>query len=158
MIVTSSDEHAVLQVEEWRDLDILVTLDSGCCEHILDAEEVPGYGNHIQESPGSRRGQTFTVGNGAEVPNEGQVRVNLAAPAGQGSTMITSDFQVAKITRPLMSVSKVCEQGYSCLFTREGAQILDVEGKSVSDFQRVNGLYVATMKLKPPEPFRRPAT
>ena len=56
-----------------------------------------------------------------------------------------------------MSVAKVCDAGYSCLFTKTGASVLDESKKEVCTFERKNGLYVADMKLKKPEPFTRQA-
>ena len=67
---------------------------------------------------------------------------------------VQSTFQVAEVSRPLMSVSKICDQGYSCLFTKEGAKVLDTEGKTVCKFARSEGLYVSSMRLRPPEPFQ----
>ena len=66
-------------------------------------------------------------------------------------------FQSADISRPLMSVSKICDNGFSCLFTKDGAQILDDTGKELCKFKRSEGLYVADMKIKPPAPFHRQA-
>jgi hypothetical protein len=82
----------------------------------------------------------------------------MEAPMGESAAMtIQSTFQVAEISRPLMSVSKICDQGYTCVFTKDGAQVLDKDQKPVSKFERRSGLYVANMKLKPPVPFRRQA-
>ena len=80
--VTTDDDDAamIMPVGEWRDIDINIALDSGACNHVLDAEDVPGY--RVVESPGSRRGQNFIVGNGAGLPNEGQVHLNLEVPIG----------------------------------------------------------------------------
>ena len=153
MPITMDNDAAVYPVEQWRETDIEITLDSGACDHIMDAEDAPGY--VVEPSVGSRRGKCFTVGNGARVPNEGQMRASMEAEAQSGDRpRIQSTFQVAEISRPLMSVSKICDQGYGCLFTKEGAQVLDQEGKEICKFGRSEGLYVSTMKLKPPEPFR----
>ena len=73
--VTVDDEDTVMPLEAWQDVDVEFTLDSGCCNHVLDSEDAPGY--LVQESVGSRRGQNFVVGNGERVPNEGQVHLNL---------------------------------------------------------------------------------
>ena len=72
-------------------------------------------------------------------------------------TLVQSTFKVANFSRPLISVYKICDQGYACLFTRDGAQILDQNRRTVCQFGRPNGFSVANMKLKPPEPFTRPA-
>ena len=88
---------------------------------------------------------------------------------GGDKQSLNSVFQIADITRPLMSVSKICDQGLFCFFGKEKAIIQNAEGKNVCEFQRRGGLYVATMKLERPtsgegllgkiastEPFQRP--
>ena len=162
-IITSKDstgENSVLPVAEWIDQVIEVTLDSGACDHILDMADAPGYANFLVESPGSRRDQQYIVGNGAEVPNEGQVTLNLEASGngkGGGGNLIKSIFQVAEITRPLMSVSRVCELGHKCVFDDEKAEVIAKDGTVLCTFRRKGGLDVAEMKLKAPEGFQRPA-
>ena len=92
-------------------VEVEVTLDSGACNHVMDAEDAPGYTVH--PSVGSRRGQEIFVGDGHPVPNEGEVHLNLEAPVGDGSYVpIQTNFQVAEIHRPLMSVSRICDQGF----------------------------------------------
>ena len=66
--------------------------------------------------------------------------------------MLNCIFQVAAITRPLMSVSKMCDQDLSCLFTKKVAKVFDENQNVVCEFQREGGLYVATLKLKRPKP------
>jgi hypothetical protein len=151
--LTIEEPDHILPVEPWREVDVEVTLDSGACDHVMDAEDAPGY--LVSESPGSRRGQRFTVGNGQSVPNEGQLSLNLQAHDDAGRAVpVRSTFQVAEITRPLMSVAKVCENGNSCVFTKDGAQVLDKDGKPICKFEKKNGLYICNMKLKPPVPFQ----
>ena len=68
-----------------------------------------------------------------------------------------SVFQSAKVTRPLMSVAKVCKNGYSCNFTDHDAKVVDREGRTVCAFRRVDGIYVGCMRLRAPAPFGGPA-
>ena len=85
--------------------------------------------------------------------------LNLEAD-GMGNlpgNLIKSVFQVAEITRPLMSVSRVCELGHKCIFDHEKAEVVAKNGKVLCTFRREGGLYVAEMKLKAPEGFQRPA-
>ena len=155
--VTLDDDHDddvfIGGYENWRDIDLMMTLDSGCCKHVLPADAAPGY--EISDSPGSRRGQGFTVGNGAKVPNEGQMSLNLEADSGSGREHLRSVFQVANLSRPLMSVSQICQHGYKCVFEQDHANILNESGESICKFQEDRGLYVATMSLKAPTPFGR---
>ena len=99
------------------------------------------------------------MGNGAGLPNEGQVHLNLEVPVGaDGRGPVHSTFQVADgMCRPLMSVARICDGGYTCVFTKSGATILNESKKELCRFERKNNLYVADMKLKSPEPFTRPA-
>ena len=163
--ITTDDQdeydHALLG-DTWQDRDIEVTLDSGCVDHVLDASETPGY--CVVESPGSMRKQKFIVGSGHKIPNKGQVHLNLEADGGSGASAIGAIFQVAAITRPLMSVSKICDQDLICTFTKEKASVTNKHGEIICEFIRRGGLYVANMRLKRPSsdppgpsmPFARP--
>ena len=152
--LTIAQGHAVMPVAAWRDCNLEVALDSGAVAHVMDAPaEVPGY--PVFESPGSRRGESFVGAGGAHIPNEGEVHMNLET--SDGGVPLQVNFQSADICRPLMSVSKICDQGYTCTFTKDGAQVMDNAGKELCRFKRSAGLYVAEMKVKPPEPFHRQA-
>jgi hypothetical protein len=156
MPVTVEGNGAVLPVGGWTPVDLKVTLDSGACDHILDAEDAPGYA--VQTSLGSKRRQSFVVGNGENVPNEGEVSLSMQSPDGSGSHVpVNTTFQVAEINRPLMSVARICDQGLTCIFTKEGAKVVSPDQKVVGYFPREDNLYVSTMKLGPPEPFARQA-
>ena len=80
-----------------------------------------------------------------------------AAVGNAQVTPVQSTFQVAQVGRPFMSVYKIHDQAYACLFTKDGAQILDQDRRTVCLLGRPNGLYVANIKLKWPERFARPA-
>ena len=146
---------AMFNIEDWRDLEVEMVLDSGCCAHILDAsQDAPGY--DIQVSDGSRQGKGFIVGNGERIPNEGEVRLNLEAPNGHGGVQpLQSTFQSARVTRPLMSVSQICDHGYKCIFEKDKATVVDADLKPKFVCERRGGLYMTPMKLKAPAPFQR---
>ena len=145
-----------MAVGDWKDRTIDIILDSGCCRHVMPPPEAAGY--VVKESPGSRRGQNFIVGNGESVPNEGQVQMNFEADVGQGERRpITSVFQVAELNCSLMSVSQICSQGHRCVFEGECATVVDSGNEPVCRFKKNNGLYVTNMRLKAPSPFRRQA-
>ena len=42
---------AALNISDWEDVDIQVTLDTGCCRRVMPSEADPGY--EIRDSPGS---------------------------------------------------------------------------------------------------------
>ena len=113
--------------------------------HVCADTDAPGY--EIRESAGSKRGQRFTVGDGGKLANQGEFDLNLEA----GNASLKSPFQVAKATRPLMSVGKICDQGHTISFDAEKAIIRNAVGREVARFERRNGgLYTAKMVLKAP--------
>ena len=142
-------EGEVLVAEE---LPFEVALDSGCVEHVCDDIDAPGY--PVEPSVGRRRGANFIVGNGDKVPNRCQMALRLQTEDEDGQiNAAASTFQVAKVTRPLMSVSKICDGGMTATFDRHKAVVRDERGKIVCVFRRQGGLYVCKMKLRP---FQRP--
>ena len=94
--------------DEWIDVEFDVALDSGATDNVCHAGDVPGY--ITEQSPGSKAGQGFIVGNGSRVPNDGQVHLRLQT-GGTVANGTTSTFQVAAVSRPLMSVGKLCDGG-----------------------------------------------
>ena len=96
------------------------------------------------------------------MPNQGQVKLALRADNGRRGKDIRTVFQVADVTRPLLSVSKICDNGMKDTFDDNLAVIYNRNGKEVCRFVRQKGLYVAKMKLRNPafsrsKPFTRPA-
>ena len=144
-----------MPLAEWHDREVDITLDSGACENVIDAEDAPGY--LVIESAGSKRGQNFVVGDGGRLPNEGQVELNMESHIeGRANVPVRVNYQVAGVSRPLMSVAKVCAQGHTCVFTKEGAKVMDDRQRTIGEFKQKGGLYVSTMTLKAPAPFTRP--
>ena len=145
------DAECLNNEEEWQDIEIEVALDSGSIVNVCHEDDAPGY--ELVESPGSKRNQHFIVGNGGRMPNQGEKHLNLEAPKGTGSStsLITSKFQIAAVTRPLMSVGHICDQGMDVAFNKVFAIVTDANVKEVCRFTRVKGgLYVCKMKLKSP--------
>ena len=138
-----------MPVGDWVETDIVLTLDSGCCDHILDLADAAGYAGALSPSAGSKRGQRLIVGNGERVPNRGQVKLKMKSK--DDGVLMSSIFQVAEITRPLMSVSKICDQDMICIFEKSHARIVDGSGNVVARFERDGGLYTCTMKLRKPD-------
>ena len=127
-----------------------VALDSGSGEHVVDEGDVPAY--KVSESMGSRAGQHFVAANNSRIPNRGQVTLNLRGdtPPGQKGREIRSTFQVAKVSRPLWSVGRICDEGFDVKFTKHAALIMNGDGRVVCRFERRGGLYIAKMSLGNP--------
>ena len=79
------------------------------------------------------------------------MRLKLKADNGRKGRDLGMMFQVAKVTKPLLSVSKICDAVFSVRFTSEMAVVEDKKGKEVCRFIRRKGLYVASMRLRNPK-------
>ncbi len=155
-----AEEFNELNVADTEELEFMeepfeAALDSGAGEHVVHDDSCPTY--QVEESAGSRMGQRFTTAGGGKLPNRGQVKLNLRADNGKRGRDLRMTFQVAKVTKPLLSVSKICDAGYTVKFTSEMATVEDKAGKVVCRFMRRKGLYVATMKLRNPNFKGKPA-
>ena len=148
------DEKELLTAcgEQPEFLSLEVCLDSGAGDHVLAKLDVPGY--TIEPSPGSKAGLHFVAAGGKRIPMEGQVNARFST--GDGGEFV-SCFQVAAVTRPLWSVGRICDRGYTAVFTDRDAKILDKEGVTVCYFKREGGLYLGTMRMRNPnhQDFRR---
>ena len=132
----------------------------GASTHAADRVDFPGY--EVNESPGSRAWQFFGCAGCKSLKNEGQMDVEMVSPL-EGA-VIKLCPQVTKVTRPLLSVSKITEEGkLRVLCDQAKAVVVDLSGKTLATFPKKNGLYVCMMKVRNPryktrntEPFPRP--
>ena len=151
------DELNVLPEEEPEFIEIEMTLDTGATVHAADRVDFPGC--LVLESPGSKAGQHFQTAGKKTIPNEGQANILLSTLDGIDMAMTV---QIAKISRPLLSVTKMTESGeITVLCKKDAALILDGQGKTVATFPKKGGLYICMMKYKNPkfkkaEDFPRP--
>ena len=81
------------------------------------------------------------------MPNQGEVHLRLQTKTGRD---INTTFQVAKVTRPLWSVARICDAGFKVVFDAKGAEVLTRKGKVVCRFERVGNLYKAKLRLRNP--------
>ena len=124
-----------------------MALDSGSVVRVCSVDDVPGY--RVGESPGSRRGQEFLMGDGGLIPNVRQSSLNLSdTTVGRD---IQSVFQISAVTRPLMSVGRICDKCHSITFDAVMAVVHAKDGSEVCRFQR-NGSRLYMAKLKPRSP------
>ena len=142
-------------VDEPEFLEVEMTLDTGATVHAADRVDLPCH--VIGKSAGSRAGQQFQAAGGKLIPNEGQANVVMLAP--DMDSELACNIQIAKVTRPLLSVTKMTESGkISVLCKKDEALVLDEKSKVLARFTRKGGLYTAIMRVRNPrfQPFPRP--
>ena len=155
LIVIAEEDPSFMALKDFAETDILLTWDSHCCDRIVDMADAPGYAAVLHPSPGSQRNQKFVVGNGDRVANKGQIKLRMESK-GEHGLLMSSVFQVAEITRPLMSVSRICHQDMICIFEKTHARVVDGSGATVARFERDGGLYTCTVRLRRPEAWNEP--
>ena len=94
------------------------------------------------------------MGDGGTIPNLGQSQLNLTDDGSNSD--LQSVLQIAAVTRPLMSVGRICDEGHSVTFSAVMAVVHAKDGTELCKFQRnAGGLYVAKLRLRSPAGFGR---
>ena len=135
----------------WHQIEVV--LDSGAADSVCPKDTCPQFA--MEDSEASKAGVYYTGANGGKLFNLGQTHVPVALDNG-ARTLAT--FQVADVSRPLMSVSKVCEMGNRVVFGANGGYILNLETGAATQFVKKDGIYVFNMWIPPlsESPFGRP--
>ena len=146
--------NALPDFQEPEFIEVEMTLDTGATVHAADRIDLPYH--LVLDSPGSLAGQQFQAAGGKLIDNEGQATVAMLAPGSDCE--LTCNIQIAKVTRPLLSVTKMTESGkINVLCKKDEALVLDEKGKTLATFKRKGGLYTAIMRVRNPrfQPFTR---
>jgi len=124
-----------------RKRTVKIAIDSGAGDHVASPDDVEGFA--IVESANSRANKNFVAANGGKIKNHGEAVVKMKNHNGR---RVASTFQVAQVTRPLYSVSKLCDAGYKVEFEAHEARVIK-NNKVAHTFPREGGLYVAEMSV-----------
>ena len=128
---------------KWTKFEAVV--DSGAAESVAPAAMVPWI--PARASEGSRRGQCYMAANGAKLPNLGEKHFSMVTTEGN---LAEATFQVAEVTRPLCSVTKICDRGNRVVFSAEGGYIENLATGVQTSFMRQNNVYVMEMYVEEP--------
>ena len=130
-----------------------MVVDSGAADSVCPRDLCPHFPVEVSEA--SKAGVYYTGANGGKLFNLGQTHVPVALDNGARSL---ATFQVADVSRPLMSVSKVCEMGNRVIFGAGGGYIMNIETGACTQFTKKDGIYVFNLWIPPlsESPFGRP--
>ena len=147
------EEHVMamnMQDKKYHYKEVLI--DSGACESVAPPGEFPDY--EIAESQGQRDGIAYVSASGKDIPNEGQ-KVIPARTEDKTSCIFT--FQMAKVTRPILAVSRICQQGNEVEFSQDGkgGVIRHVSSRKEIPFIKKNGVYVLRLWIPKVQGFHR---
>ena len=139
------------ETDGWHMIEVV--LDSGAADSVCPKDMCPHFA--VEDSAASKAGVYYTGANGGKLFNLGQTHVPICLENG-ARTLAT--FQIADVSRPLMSVSKVCEMGNRVIFGANGGVILNLATGASTPFIKKEGIYVFNMWIPPlsESPFVRP--
>jgi len=126
-------------------IEMTVALDSGAVDHVLATDHLPSSAE-ICELTGSRVGKSFVAANGQAMQTFGECTLECLDEKGGRSA---ASFAVTEVSRPLQSVSRICDQDLEVLFTRTEAKIRDPKtGKYIASYPRRGGLYTRNVRVR----------
>ena len=79
------------------------------------------------------------------MPNLGEKKFDMMTVEGHWAQ---ATFQVAEVTRPLCSVSKMCDKGNRVVFEMEGGYVENSTTGVRTSFSRENNVYVMEMHVQ----------
>ena len=133
--------------DEWITLNS--ALDSGAIHSVAPPGLLPG---RLEDSPWSKQNRDYRAASGGTLPNLGQQRVPIVTEAG-GQASLT--WQIASVTKPLLSVGHLCDRGNTVVFSHDGGYVENASTGARAQFRRDNG--VCHLTLYVPRPHGEPA-
>jgi hypothetical protein len=137
-----------VETEGWELLSILI--DSGSTETVTPKASLAGH--KLVATDWSEQGKGYSAANGTEIPNLGEKTVRGKTLDGMWCSMT---FQSCDVTKPLGSVSRICQAGSRVIFgpPNEGSYIEHVKTKRKTWLRQARGLYYLDMWIAPESVF-----
>ena len=132
---------------EWERL--ILTVDSGASDTVVPPSVCSLAPLHMTNKVGIE----YEVSNGAVIENLGERRVQMKDP--KSGKLLNMAFQVVDVHKPLLSVSKITEQGHTVVFGKDESYIELVGGDRLP-LQSRDGVFELEVLVKSPD-FTRPS-
>ena len=127
--------------QRWKKVKSI--MDSGASAPVAPPDMLPNV--TVRESPGSKRGQKFSSASKHKLKNLGEQRILACTEEGEDMEIL---FQIADISKPLVSISSICERGNRVLFGRAGGVVINNKSGKQIPFYKENGVYVLSMWMQ----------
>ena len=131
------DSKGVHHVSDTGWKRVSAIMDCGSAECVVPetiARNIP-----LMETEASRSRQTYHTADGGVIKNKGEKTVTMYSEDGD---QFRARYQITNVTRPLNSISRVCDQGNNVLFTKTGGWIINHETGRYTWFPREHEMYV----------------
>ena len=117
-------------------------VDSGTVECITTRERVPPLS--VEETPESRRRETWTFAGGKKIRKERKVTVNWMTASGVSSC---GGCKVRSVSRTLISVDRRQETGHDVILTKNQPRIVDVRTAETLPLRKSKGMSILDLWL-----------
>ena len=121
-----------------------LTIDSGAADHVMPLGWLAWI--VMVASAGSLRCLHYVAASGTRIPNLGQQVVTFLTESG---TWATWTFQVAAVNKPLVSVSKLVDDGYRVVFDDEASYCWHKKSGRRIAIKRERGVFVVDAYVEP---------
>ena len=128
--------------DEWILVEVIA--DSGACETVMPKNMCTGI--QLRESIGSKAGTEYEVASGKSVPNLGERHCEIYCEGASAAMLM--HFQVADIHRPLLSLSRAADQGFSSHLDAQGGYLEDGMTGERIPIQRRGNLYIMSIWIR----------
>ena len=142
---------------KYKWVQIATVLDSGAVRHVTPNGV---FSLDVIPSQRSKEGHSYYGPAGEAIPNLGSQSVKGSTDAGQN---LSIGFDVAKVTRPLVSVSEMVRKNYKVVLDNEGSYIQNKKTGKHINVRQEGSLYYLDLWVQVPEeisnsPFVRQAS
>ena len=133
-------ETYILEHLPWRGKSVpgcictKTVMDSGASEGVAPPKVAPGV--PTEESPGSKRGQSYKSACKERLSNMGQQRLDVVTNEGRPGKVL---YHVVEVPRPLTAVSQTRDRGNIVVYFPDGGFIHNMTSGARTHFGRKNG-------------------
>ena len=122
--------------------------DTGAGESVAPVDEFSEF--PTKESEGSKRGWWYESANGEEIFNEGEKIVKTTTEEFQNRACV---FQIAKVSKPLLSASQVTKAGFLAVLDGPGGEsfLIHKDTRAKTKLKMDNGVYRLDLWVKNPD-------
>ena len=137
--------NAIAEGAAARRKGVRIIVGSGACDHVAPKSLIKG----AKSTKGKAYDENYVGADRGMFPNLGEQRLRLNI-SGKSTTAksVAATFQLADIAKPVLSVSRLTENGCDVKFTSKGGMSPTSSGMKMP-FHRTGGVYVLTTDIEP---------
>ena len=125
-----------------------VAVDSGACDNVINPKDLAAYEDQVMETEASANQVNFLAANGEEIDNNGEVKVPAVT---RERTLRGITFQAAGVSKGLLSVEKMNENGHAVVFDGDMSFVVNKATGEVNHLRRQDGNFMLDLWILPPD-------